>query len=96
MLSQSGVGWIGGGGGGGGAVNGPTDVKGQLDPSPVYTCISELLDKPRAFASSVVKPFFSVLLTAVKKENKKGKNIVSNATSCIIVCLIIHEEMIKD
>lgn len=36
----------------------------QVSPSPAHTCISEPLDKPRALASSVVRPFFSVRLTA--------------------------------
>lgn len=34
-----------------------------LDPAPCHTCISEPLANPRAWASSGVKPFFSVLLT---------------------------------
>lgn len=37
---------------------------------PSHTCISEPLDKPRALASSVVKPFLSVLLTV--QTEKRG------------------------
>jgi len=55
------------------AVKGPTDVNVQQDPDPAHTCISELLDKPRAFASSVVKPFFSVLLTV--QSRKRGERL---------------------
>lgn len=33
-----------------------------------HTCISEPLDRPRALASSGVRPFFSVLLTGEGKE----------------------------
>lgn len=35
-----------------------------------HTCISEPLDKPRALASSGVRPFFSVLLTDEGKETR--------------------------
>lgn len=35
-----------------------------------HTCISEPLDKPRALASSGVRPLFSVLLTVEGKDTR--------------------------
>lgn len=40
---------------------------------PVHTCISEPLDRPRALASSVVRPLLSVLLTAQAAGSKKRR-----------------------
>lgn len=39
-----------------------------------HTCISEPLDRPRALASSVVKPLFSVLRTVANRKWKEEEN----------------------
>lgn len=56
----------------------------QHDPGLPHTCSSEPLDKPRAFASSEVKPLFSVLLTVLSRDKKKNK-IKKNCSRCMVV-----------
>lgn len=58
---------------------------------PAHTCISEPLDKPRAFASSVVKPFLSVLLTVHTrgKFRKSGNIIAYHGKSVLFFCIIL-------
>lgn len=56
----------------------PDALSVQSDPGPVYNWNSPLLDKPRALASSIVNPFFSVLLTGPygkKKSNINHQNL---------------------
>lgn len=51
------------------ALGGPVESPVRAGALPrLHTCISEPLDKPRALASSGVRPFFSVLLTDEGKE----------------------------
>lgn len=45
----------------------------QVSLGPFHTCISEPLDRPRALASSVVKPLFSVLLTVANRKWTRKK-----------------------
>ena len=61
------AGWLAGRGCG--AVGG-----GLLDPALHHTCISEPLAKPRAWASSGVRPLFNVLLTVGRRgKGRKGE-----------------------
>lgn len=49
---------------------------------PAHTCISEPLDKPRALASSGLRPFFSVLLTENQKGNTRYVAKICSALTC--------------
>lgn len=59
----------------------------QVRRGPFHTCISEPLDRPRALASSVVKPLFSVLLTVANRKwiRKKWVGLLSAGGSFVSV-----------